>query len=200
MVQRGARRQHQRGAMMVRISAVVTLTTPGRIGWDSDVLKLPRLSPVVLQCGRGFSLRRSARRNKEKAPTLAVKGPFRSRLQDVFSLGRHCNNNARARAKFQRTVVQRDGETIRLNRDEKRSRPNSRGHRSTGPKLQDRANDVKPVLHICNVEREICFRVRQISVGVVGGDQGGQKKEAPRWRQRGPDEIGWRWGLSRPIR
>jgi hypothetical protein len=35
----------QRGAVMVRISAVVTLTTPGRIGWDKDVLKLPRLSP-----------------------------------------------------------------------------------------------------------------------------------------------------------
>ena len=30
---------------MVRISAVVTLTTPGRIGWHRDVLKLPRLSP-----------------------------------------------------------------------------------------------------------------------------------------------------------
>ena len=35
----------QRGAVMVRISAVVTLTTLGRIGWDKDVLKLPRLSP-----------------------------------------------------------------------------------------------------------------------------------------------------------
>lgn len=31
-------RGDQRGAVMVRISAVVTLTTPGRIGWDGDVL------------------------------------------------------------------------------------------------------------------------------------------------------------------
>ena len=41
---RYSNRGDQRGAVMVRISAVVTLTTPGRIGWDGDVLKLPRLS------------------------------------------------------------------------------------------------------------------------------------------------------------
>ena len=42
---RQSERGDQRGAVMVRISAVVTLTTPGRIGWDKDVLKLPKLSP-----------------------------------------------------------------------------------------------------------------------------------------------------------
>ena len=51
---RYSNRGDQRGAVMVRISAVVTLTTPGQIGWDGDVLKLPD-SPVVLQCGWGFS-------------------------------------------------------------------------------------------------------------------------------------------------
>src|SRR6476660_8050756 len=43
----------QRAAVMVRISAVVALTTPGRmIGTYSN---FPDLAPVVLQCGRAFS-------------------------------------------------------------------------------------------------------------------------------------------------
>ena len=48
-------RGDQRGAVMVRISAVVTLTTPGRIGWDGTYSNFPDLAPVVLQCGWGFS-------------------------------------------------------------------------------------------------------------------------------------------------